>query len=622
MKKLILGAIVLMSASLSFSQNAIAIGESSNAYGMLRTSQNQVFVDPSLNVVGFIYRQNIAVWGGGAAANGKLRYTISTDGGTAWNTDLGPLNATYTKPSRYPEAFLYNPAGNTSATGAYIVWSGPTIPANFDGIVTGTCQVSTTNPITTTENYQFANTSSLIPGGLCQSTPGVFWMVDNSTMNDTSILDSINVYKGTFSAGDVSWVKHGAVYSPHNRDFDGKVHYTGPNMAFSPNGQTGYIVFLGDIGTADSTYNPVIYKSTDAGATWGAANELIVDNIPSVADSIKQFLFETATAIESASEVATAFECDIAVDATGNLHIFTTICAVERRDTLGVVTGAKSYVVYSGYPKNAVDIYSTDGGATWTSLYVAQVNTFRTDVLDNPGTLSIDCYNQISTTADGTIVFYSWSDTDTLIHQGATDNEAPNTFIAGFNTTNGKRTCWKQISDVTNEDMVITPTMAPYVLEANNGGPQYTLAIVTQDVPVDAISPTNYYYVGRGAKFCDEDFRDPSVVDLSWNSIPLPACYQYASCFAIGLEEEQGIQFNLYPNPTTDLLNIQIQEGLDIRNISLINNMGQVVRTIKPGDLIGGTTLTLDVTGLAAGMYTINMSTSNKTYAKKFTVAK
>lgn len=625
MKKLFLSLTVLISAAIANSQNSVPVGSSSNAYGMLLPSQNQVFVDPSLNVVGFLYRHNVSIFGGGTPANGMFRFSISTDGGTNWNNDLGPVNSTYTRPGRYPQSFLFNPTGNTNPLAAYIVWAGPTIPANFDGHVNGLCQVTTSNPVTTTENYQFQNTSTSLLGGLCESTNGIFWMAENATVNDTTFIDSINVYKGTFAAGAVNWVKHVTLSAPHSTAFDGARHLTRPNMAFSPDGQTGYIIFLGDINNCDSTYNPVVYKSTNAGTTWSSGTEIIIDNIPSATDSIKQYLFDTGTAIESASEVSCAFDFDITVDAGGNPHIFTTLCAVERRDTNNVVTGAKSYVVYSGYPKNACDIYSTDGGATWLGHYVAQVNQFRTTVPVSTGSLSVDNYNQISRTVDGSKVFYSWSDTDTLIHQGATTNEAPNTFIAGFEMSTGKQTCWKQISGVANEDFVITPSMAPYVLEGSNGGPEFTLPIVTQEIPTsDGLAPANYYYVGKGAKFCDEDFKDPAVLDLSWVVVApnfVPACYQYASCFAAGLDNEESITFNLYPNPTSDVLNIQIIKGEEIKSITVIDGTGRVVKTINPGKMVNGT-YTLDVNSLSAGMYTLNMNTSAKTHSKKFTVVK
>jgi len=608
-------------------QNSTPIGQSSNAYSMLIPSQNQVFVNPALNVVGFIHRHNIAIYGGGTTNNGKLRFAISTDGGINWNTELGELNTTYTRPGRYPQAFLHNPSGNTTPTSAFIVWAAPTLNVSTDGQVNGTCQVTTSNPVTTTEAYQFQSTGNYVMGGLCESTNGIFWMVESATLstNDTVFVDSVNVYKGTFAGSNVTWVKHVSLYAPHNMAFDGKKHFTRPNMAFSPDGQTGYVAFLGDINNCDSTYNPVIYKSTDAGANWSSGTEVIIDNIPSATDSIKQYLFDTGTAIESASEVSCAFDFDMTVDANGNPHIFATLCAVERRDTVGVVTGAKGYVVYSGYPKSAVDIYSTDGGGTWIGHYVAQVNQFRTTVPVSSGTLSIDNYNQISRTVDGTRMFYSWSDTDTLIHQAVTTNEAPNTFIAGFEIATGKQTCWKQISGVSNEDFVITPSMAPYVLEGTNGGPEFTLPIVTQEIPTsDGLAPSNFYYVGKGAKFCDEDFKDPAVLDLSWVVAPsafVPACYQYTSCFSAGIENEESITFNLYPNPTSDVLNIQILKGENIKSIHIVDGMGRVVKTINPGKMVNGT-YTLEVAGLAAGMYTLNMNTSVKTYSKKFTVTK
>jgi len=603
-------------------QNSVNIGSSTNAYGILLPQQNQVFVDPALNIVGLIYRQNITIHGG---TSGSLRYSVSTDGGASWATDLGPVNPTLTYNARYPQAFLHNPTGNTTTAGTFLVWSAPSLPTNFDGHVNGALPLVTANPVASSENYQFLNTSTNIQAGLCESTNGTFWTVENATSNDTVFIDTVNVYKGTFGSGDVTWVKQASLYSPHSRSFDGAPHLTRPNIAFSPDGQTGYIVFLGDINAADSTYNPVIYKSTNGGTSWSTANELKVDQIPGIGDSIKQFLFDTGTAIESATEVAPAFEYDITVDAASNLHIFTTLCAVERRDTLGVVVGAKQYSVYSGYPKNAVDIYTTDGGTSWTSLYVAQVNLLRTTIPVSSGTLSADNYSQISRTKDGNIIFYSWSDTDTILHQGSTTNDAPNTFIAGFNTTNGKRTCWKQITGVANEDFAVTPTMAPYVLEGSVAGPEYTLPIVTQEISGDALSAVNLYYVGKGAKFCDEDFKDPAAVDLSWVSQPLsglPGCYNYVSCFAASVEDEQTITFNLFPNPATDLINVYIQQGEDIKEIYIVNSVGQIIRTIKPGSMVAGSIFNIDVNQLATGVYTLNMSTNAKTYSKKFTVVR
>lgn len=619
MKKLILGLGLLGLFTQVSSQNSVQIGQSSNAFGMLRTSQNQIFVDPVLNTVGFVYRQNNVLYGNG---NGRLRYSISLNAGATWNTELGVLNNTYTRPGRYPQSWLYNPTGNTDPLASYILWTGPTIPASFDGLVSGVCNTDTANPVSTTENYLFQNSSSFIPGGLCESTTGIFWMVENTTTNDTTILDSINVYRGTFGSGDVNWVKHAVLYAPHSRSFDGTPHYSGPNIAFSPNGQVGYIVFLGDINGADSTYNPIIYKSSDAGATWGAPNELIVDNIPAAVDSIKQFLFDTGTAIESATEVATAFECDITVDINNNLHIFTTLCAVERRDTFNVVTGAKQYSVYSGYPKNAVDIYTTDGGTTWTSHYVSQINQFRTTVPVNTGTLSVDNYNQISRTKDGDIIFYSWSDTDTLIHTGSTTNSAPNTFTAGFDVVNNTRTCWKQIAGVSNEDFVITPTMAPFVLEDVFGGPRYTLPIVTQEIlGSDGLSPTNYYYVGRGARFCDEDFM--ATVNLSWNPTSLtslPYCYNYNSCFAADIQNTEETHFKVFPNPASNLINVELKDLKNITGVSIVNQMGQIMRVISVNEDIS--TLEVDITGLANGMYSLNINSNGKTYSEKFTVIK
>jgi serine protease len=59
--------------------------------------------------------------------------------------------------------------------------------------------------------------------------------------------------------------------------------------------------------------------------------------------------------------------------------------------------------------------------------------------------------------------------------------------------------------------------------------------------------------------------------------------------------------FTVYPNPTTGLLRVEVAAGLGLRELLLRNALGQLVRQ----QAAGGTAATLDLTGLAPGLYVL-----------------
>ena len=51
-----------------------------------------------------------------------------------------------------------------------ILWSAPTLAAlgGWDGIASGVAPMQTSNPISSTEEYDFAGENTLLQGGLCE----------------------------------------------------------------------------------------------------------------------------------------------------------------------------------------------------------------------------------------------------------------------------------------------------------------------------------------------------------------------------------------------------------------------------------------------------------------------
>jgi hypothetical protein len=111
--------------------NVIAIGQSANAFGSAFGAKTALFAHPAVNSVSMVYRSAPAVTGD--VSSGCLRFGSSTDGGATWGSNLGPLytaSASGAVPfanARYPQAIIYNPAGNTVAANASVSQFSPTL---------------------------------------------------------------------------------------------------------------------------------------------------------------------------------------------------------------------------------------------------------------------------------------------------------------------------------------------------------------------------------------------------------------------------------------------------------------------------------------------------------------
>lgn len=70
--------------------------------------------------------------------------------------------------------------------------------------------------------------------------------------------------------------------------------------------------------------------------------------------------------------------------------------------------------------------------------------------------------------------------------------------------------------------------------------------------------------------------------------------------------------FNIYPNPTSDVLNISLENNLVLQEATIYNNLGQVVKT--------ATENVIDVSQLAKGLYFVEVTTDQGKATKKVVV--
>lgn len=93
---------------------------------------------------------------------------------------------------------------------------------------------------------------------------------------------------------------------------------------------------------------------------------------------------------------------------------------------------------------------------------------------------------------------------------------------------------------------------------------------------------------------------------------------------AVGIETISNsiVGVELYPNPAGNDVNLSIASlNAGTAKVTMINTLGQVVYSSNTSLEIGNTTLTIDVKGLATGVYNVMIDTAHGSTVKKLTVS-
>lgn len=76
--------------------------------------------------------------------------------------------------------------------------------------------------------------------------------------------------------------------------------------------------------------------------------------------------------------------------------------------------------------------------------------------------------------------------------------------------------------------------------------------------------------------------------------------------------ELQSLDFKIYPNPTNDVLNIELPQNTEGPSIEIFNTMGNMVSKTKQ--------LNVDVSGLSTGIYFVQIKTKDRVGVRRFVV--
>lgn len=441
--------------------NSQRIGSAGNLLTIIEGATNQLDINDSLNTVVFIHRADPNAIGGSNVA--QYAFDYSKNRGTTWSIDRGPITVhpdidNVDVNGRFPQGAIFNPAGNTNADSAQLVYSG-TWHDNITwvGQMRGNGKLGAVNSF----NVEFPvvnNRKNVIGTGLVQSQPGVFWLVNQSstqTFNGgNSITDGIIVHKGVWNATTkkVDWTETLMPQAFQQQDNAGTTVsvVTSLNIAFDPTGQIGWIAALGDITAGDdSVYSPIFWKTTDAGASWSQPTQINLASLQGITDNLPELLYDNET--PTTGIPTTAFDADFTVDFKGNPHLLTSVGC-----------GSEYSIQTAGYTMWDIT-YDTSSiaGCDWRAVYMNDILALRgTMTSDNPAQ-TMDNRPLVSRTGDGKKVFFFWVDSD-IEFLGTPDNDAPNLFGKAIDVDAGTVT---QVYNFTEAD-----TLWGGATTANEGG--------------------------------------------------------------------------------------------------------------------------------------------------------
>lgn len=619
---------------------------SANAFGFYQDGHEGLQYNADVNAVSFVHRCAPSFTSIPNGNTGVMVAKWSVNNGTNWDSTVVWANSTVL--ARYPQGGIYNPPGNTNINNAYFVGMGEYTPGSgFAGSWAGSKKITTpgTN-VAGTDLQSFPNTAPFGTLGKKLDFPryGFTYTKDGVVRGQGEVVNDVNgttnaaygsrgigILKGVFNAGAFVWSYDSLVPALLMRsDGTPQVQTRWSDMAWDDNGVVGYAMMIGARAGSTGTmrgYQPIVYKTTNSGASWSLlpANDFTTYQFQGLVDR----LWSTNTNTNLVIPFFSGGEgMDMAVDAAGNLHLAITVVGtpIADPDSIDYNTqwGSQKYSYpYAGsfsYP-TIYDFYTT-GTAGWNYIIVDSMGTEGPSGTSGyPGysynpwasaAMPLTARIQICHSPDRTKMFYSWTETDTLITPGINWNQFPNIMMKGFDLTTGKMTprlnVTGGVTSPSNADQTAYLHMMSnrsIVTNVSTGTNEIPLTI-TYNNTFDGNSPVDHFYL-KGASFQNSDFTINSfhpvgVQNLSANNT---ANYEVSN----------------FPNPakgaTTIVVNMSDAKPFEV---SIHSAVGQLVKTINVNGQSGNNKVDVDLSNLSAGVYFYSVKANNSVVTKKMIV--
>ena len=626
---------------------------SHNVFGYLLSQQKPLQYNAGVNAVSFVMRKSPQYVATPNSNSGSIVGFYSTNMGTTWDSTCIYTDAANF--GRYPQGGIYNPLGNTNINNAYLVGSGPAVASAWVGCWYASKPITT--PGTTTpgpdqqvhlwasatikKHVMSRHAFTAIDGGLVRSMAAV---VNDpvATTNSAYGLRGAAMVKGQFNACAFIWSVDSFIPActmnsngtPATTD-DYKNLSGTPLQAWNENGTIGYVIMLGSRASetisatrvnAKGGYQPIVYKTTNSGASWVL--------LPSQ-DFANPFCFKgvydrTYPVNTNSTLIVPNFSgsegFDAVVDANNDLHLTSMVYGHTSNhvDSLGYrnVFGTEQYSYGETGPFNYPIIYDFYTiGCGWKYFMVDSMGTEGpTGTAGQPGfgsnqwsdgsgaKMDQDARLQMSRSVDGTKLFYTWSESDTIV-TGNKWNTIPDIKLKGYDVVSKNMTARM---DLTTADPGHSG-LAYYHYTSNKAAVSagcYTIpTTLTRNITLDGSLAVQTYFNNNGV-LCSSNFAVPA---LSPGFCP--------PCAGINEQNTNSYEVLSFPNPANDATTIIVglKEASSFE-VVIYNSIGQMVEMYKLNGKVGSNEIHVDLSNSKAGIYFYNVKVGNSVVTKKLIV--
>lgn len=668
---------------------------SMNVYGVLVSNSRPLMYNDNMNAVSFIHRKSSTYIPNPmpfdpSAQSGVIVGMLSDNWGNEWDTTA--IWNDENNWARYPQGGLYGPPGvKCFDSGAAIIATGPitAIQSQWIGNFFAAKMVDTLGgagnsdtvgsgladqqfignsgaDVTTYGKVDFARLNFTTPDDGMVRLLGLHANdVNNTSSNAAYGFQGGALVTGTHVSGSsFQWsVKAMPVIQDVFKDSGGDPYVWGsPYMAWNEAGNVGYVWFIGvrdpRPGMGDSAanmgYQPIVYKTTDGGATWNELPRINFNNYAAFAPVLDHII-----SVQTSTLAIPFFNfnegIDGIVDRNDRLHIVSTVVGTysDDPDSLGytyLLTHADGETYRYGHRPNLRPyIYDfTETATGWNVTMIDSMSSeapgtdptddgFADNPWDNTGTgntkVDADARIQLSRSSDGKYIVYTWAESDTsFTSAGRKWNSLPNVKARlGEVSTSGALTIHSSEINITGSAAAglihpqvqgkavmhyISPECAVISNTASSGvaiGLPITVSN-NQFVPMQQLSPVTHYYLSAALKF-DNVSTDWPVNDCK----PQPKDPEEPVTIA---EYDAAINASkIFPNPASNdaQLSIGLASGGNME-VVIMNSVGQVVRTVRYTAEKGMNSVDLNVKDLASGIYFVDIKVNDARGTKKLLI--
>jgi hypothetical protein len=492
----------------------------------------------------------------------------------------------------------------------------------------------------------------------------------NGTTNAAYGFMGASMVQGTFISGTFSWMVDSFIPDVMINGAGSQYVLGSPHMAWNESGTVGYVWFIGvrnpRPGMGDTLnnmgYQPIVFKTTNSGASWTELPRIDFNTTSGAYDDVFSTLLATNTNSNLAIPFFTPGEGqDGIVDRNDRLHIVSTVVGTfsGHPDSLGYTFIINNWdgeqyrwghragwrptlfdftETPTGWMVTTIDSMSTEAPGTAAgddgyndNPWDATGGTSGTDKVD------ADARIQLSRTPDGRYIVYTFAESDTgFTTLGHKWNSLPNVKarMAEIGVESG----------TTAAAVVVHPTEVNVTKPASTSLPPYTshpqvadravmhyvspkCAVISNTassgvaiglpvtvsnnsfVPMKQLNPVTHYYLSANLNF-------DNVSSVDW-----PVISTTQTVNSVASADKLDANTKLFPNPSSGnaLLGISLENASDL-DLTVMNSVGQVVRTISVKAQSGRNVIDLNTAGLESGIYLVNIKTGEATATKKLLI--